>query len=51
MIQSDTTISEVKLIYRTKVKASERLWVNCSKGSTIFKILWVQKSHLRATLL
>ena len=32
MKTQQTTISEVRLIYRTKVKASERLQVKCSSG-------------------
>jgi DNA repair protein RadC len=38
MKQSDITISEVKLIYRTKVKASERFQVKTSKDA--FEIFW-----------
>jgi hypothetical protein len=30
-----TTISEVRLVYRTKVKASERLQVKCSMDSSM----------------
>jgi DNA repair protein RadC len=33
MKTQQTTISEVRLIYRTKVKASERLQVKCSKDA------------------
>ena len=41
MKQSDITISEVKLIYRTKVKASERLQVKSSKDAfDIFMEHW-----------
>lgn len=40
-----TTISEVKLVYRTKVKASERLQVKCSKDAfDIFMENWDQDS-------
>ena len=36
-----TTISEVKLVYRTKVKASDRLQVKCSKDAfDIFMESW-----------
>ena len=38
MNQSDKTISEAKLIYQTKVKASERLQVKSSKDA--FEIFW-----------
>jgi DNA repair protein RadC len=39
------TISEVRLVYRTKVKASERLQVKCSKdASDIFMENWDQDS-------
>ena len=38
MKQSDITISEIKLIYRTRVKASERLQVKSSKDA--FDIFW-----------
>jgi DNA repair protein RadC len=38
MKQQDITISEVKLIYRTRVKASERLQVKSSKDA--FDIFW-----------
>jgi hypothetical protein len=41
MKQSDITISEVKLIYQTKVKASERLQVKTSKDAfDIFMEAW-----------
>jgi len=41
MKTQQTTISEVKLIYRTKVKASERLQVKCSKDAfDIFMENW-----------
>jgi DNA repair protein RadC len=33
MKTQQTTISEVRLVYRTKVKASERLQVKCSKDA------------------
>jgi DNA repair protein RadC len=33
MKQQTTSISEVKLIYRTKIKASERLKIKCSKDA------------------
>jgi DNA repair protein RadC len=33
MKQNQITISEVKLIYRTKIKASERLKVKCSRDA------------------
>lgn len=34
-------MSEVKLVCRTKVKASERLQINCSKGAyEIFMVSW-----------
>ena len=36
-----TTISEVQLVYRTKVKASERLQIKCSKDAfDIFMESW-----------
>lgn len=38
MKHSDITISEVKLVYRTKVKASERFQVKTSKDA--FEIFW-----------
>lgn len=38
MKQSDITISEVKLVYRTKVKASDRFRVKTSKDA--FEIFW-----------
>ena len=38
MKQSDITISEVKLVYRTKVKAPERFQVKTSKNA--FEIFW-----------
>jgi len=38
MKQSDITISEVKLVYRTNVKASERFQVKTS--SNAFEIFW-----------
>lgn len=45
MKQQDITISEVKLIYRTKVKASERLHVKSSKDVfEIFLEAWDQNS-------
>jgi DNA repair protein RadC len=45
MKQSDITISEVKLIYRTNVKASERLQVKSSKDAfDIFLEAWDQNS-------
>jgi DNA repair protein RadC len=41
MKTQQTTISEVRLVYRTKVKASERLQVKCSKDSfDIFMENW-----------
>ena len=33
MKTQQTTISEVRLVYRTKVKASDRLQVKCSKDA------------------
>jgi len=33
MKTQQTNISEVRLVYRTKVKASERLQVKCSKDA------------------
>jgi DNA repair protein RadC len=40
-----TTIDEVKLVYRTKVKASERLQIKCSKDAfDIFMENWDQDS-------
>jgi DNA repair protein RadC len=33
MKTQQTTISEVRLVYRTKVRASERLQVKCSKDA------------------
>ena len=45
MKQSDITISEVKLVYRTKIKASERFQVKTSKNaSEIFWEAWDQDS-------
>jgi DNA repair protein RadC len=39
------TISEVRLVYRTKIKASERLQVKCSKDAyDIFMENWDQDS-------
>ena len=41
MKTQQTTISEVRLVYRTKVKASERLQVKCSKDAfDIFMDNW-----------
>jgi len=43
MKQNQITISEVKLIYRSKIKASERLKVKCSKDAyDIFMERWDQ---------
>ena len=45
MKQSDITISEVKLIYRTRVKASEKFQVKTSKDAlVIFMEAWDQDS-------
>ena len=45
MKTQQTTISEVRLIYRTKVKASDRLQVKCSKDAfDIFMENWDQDS-------
>ena len=45
MKTQQTTISEVRLVYRTKVKASERLKVKCSKDAfDIFMGNWDQDS-------
>ena len=45
MKTQQTTISEVQLVYRTKVKASERLQVKCSKDAfDIFMENWDQDS-------
>jgi DNA repair protein RadC len=45
MKTQQTTISEVRLVYRTKVKASERLQVKCSKDAfDIFMESWDQDS-------
>jgi DNA repair protein RadC len=45
MKQQTTSISEVKLIYRTKIKASERLKVKCSKDACdIFMESWDKDS-------
>ncbi len=45
MKTQQTTISEVSLIYRSKVKASERLQVKCSKDAfDIFMENWDQDS-------
>lgn len=45
MKSQQTTISEVKLVYRTKVKASERLQIKCSKDAyDIFMGSWDQDS-------
>jgi DNA repair protein RadC len=41
MKTQQTSISEVKLVYRTKVKASERLQIKCSKDAfDIFMANW-----------
>ena len=41
MKTQQTTISEVRLVYKTKVKASERLQVKCSKDAfDIFMENW-----------
>jgi hypothetical protein len=41
MKPQQTTISEVRLVYRTKIKASERLQVKCSKDAfDIFMENW-----------
>ena len=41
MKTQQTTISEVRLVYRTKVKASDRLQVKCSKDAfDIFMGFW-----------
>jgi len=41
MKTQQTTISEVRLVYRTKVKASDRLQVKCSKDAfDIFMKNW-----------
>ena len=41
MKTQQTTISEVRLVYRTKFKASERLQVKCSKDAVdIFMENW-----------
>ncbi len=41
MKTTQTTISEVRLVYRTKIKASERLQVKCSKDAfDIFMGSW-----------
>jgi len=41
MKTQQTTISEVRLVYRTKVKASERLRIKCSKDAfDIFMESW-----------
>ena len=43
MKPQQTTISEVRLVYRTKVKASERLQVKSSKDAfDIFMENWAQ---------
>jgi DNA repair protein RadC len=45
MKAQQTTIDEVRLVYRTKVKASERLQVKCSKDAfDIFMENWDQDS-------
>jgi len=45
MKTQQTTISEVRLVYRTKVKASDRLQVKCSKDAfDIFMENWDQDS-------
>jgi DNA repair protein RadC len=45
MKTQQTTISEVRLVYKTKVKASERLQVKCSKDAfDIFRENWDQDS-------
>ena len=45
MKTQQTTIDEVRLVYRTKVKASERLQVKCSKDAfDIFMENWDQDS-------
>jgi hypothetical protein len=41
MKTQQTNISEVRLVYRTKVKASDRLQVKCSKDAfDIFMEIW-----------
>jgi hypothetical protein len=41
MKTQQTNISEVKLVYRIKVKVSERLQVKCSKDAfDIFMVSW-----------
>ena len=41
METQQTTISEVRLVYRTKIKASDRLQVKCSKDAfDIFMESW-----------
>jgi hypothetical protein len=41
MKTQQTTISEVRLVYKTKVKASERIQVKCSKDAfDIFMENW-----------
>jgi DNA repair protein RadC len=45
MKTQQTTISEVRLVYRTNVKASERLQVKCSKDAyDMFMENWDQDS-------
>ena len=45
MKTQQTTISEVRLVYRTKVKASDRLQIKCSKDAfDIFMENWDQDS-------
>jgi len=45
MKTQQTTISEVRLVYRTKVKASDRLQIKCSKDAyDIFMGSWDQDS-------
>jgi len=57
MKQSDMTISEVKLIYRTKVKASDRPQIKCSRDAyELLLATWDQDAiehveHLKLMLL
>jgi hypothetical protein len=44
MKTQQTTISEVRLGYRTKIKASERKQIKCSKG--VYFVLYENKKPL-----
>ncbi|HUX95774.1 MAG TPA: hypothetical protein VMV47_08580 [Bacteroidales bacterium] len=51
MKTQQTDISEVRLVYRTKVKASDRPQIKCSKDAfEIFMENWVENPVLGSTL-